>query len=126
MQQDYVEAARWFLMAARSGHDTAQYNLGSFYRFGNGVHQNDVEAARWFRLSADQGFAMAQYMLGNMYGAGEGLQQDFVQASMWWNLAAAQSNTKAIEIAEIIAQLMTPEEIATAQRLATEWRPSPN
>jgi hypothetical protein len=40
---------------------------------------------------------------------------------MWWNLAATQGHKNAIRGRDIIAKLMTPAQIAEAQRLAREW-----
>jgi len=46
---------------------------------------------------------------------------------MWLNLAAAQGNRQAAKYAgkyrDIIAKLMTPAQIAEAQRRAGKWRP---
>lgn len=57
---DYVEAARWYRVAADQGDFTAQYFLGSMYYAGEGVPQNDVEAYKWWALAAAQGNADAQ------------------------------------------------------------------
>ena len=40
---------------------------------------------------------------------------------MWLNLAAAQGHEKAIKLRDVVARLMTPDQIAEAQRLAKEW-----
>ncbi len=63
-----------------------------------------------------------------MYGTGQGVPQDYVQAHMWFNLAAAGSpagevRDKAAMIRNTVAKLMTPAQIAEAQRLAREWNP---
>ena len=74
--RDYVEAVRWFRLAADQGFPDAQVNLGFNALFGQGLPQNDQNAARWFRLAADQGHANAQAMLGDLYLLGRGLPQD--------------------------------------------------
>ena len=83
---------------------------------------------RWYRLAADQGYASAQFNLGVMYGTGEGVPQDYVAAHMWFNLAAAQSSgddrEHFVEARETAAALMTSEQIAEAQRLSREWKPT--
>ena len=122
--QDYAEAARWFRLAADQGHATAQFNLGLMYNNGQGVPQDYAEAVRWYRLAADQDIASAQSNLGFMYNNGQGVPQDYVRAHMWWNLSAAQGNEKGLVNRDLIAQRMTPEQIAEAQRLAREWRPT--
>ena len=119
--QDYVEAAKWFRLAAEQGHADAQNNLGYMYIEGLGVRQDDGEAVTWYRRAAEQGVAIAQTNLGRMYFEGRGKLRDYVQAHMWFILAAAQGDEKAVEDREIVAGLMSPNQIAEAERLAREW-----
>ena len=126
--QDYTEAAKWYRLAAEQGVAKAQIILGAMYGFGEGVPQDYAEEAKWYRLAAEQGDARAQHLLGAMYGFGEGVPQDYVQAHMWFNLAAASrtpgvDRDRAVRNREIVAKLMTPAEVAEAQRLAREWKP---
>ena len=74
---------------------------------------------------ARTGDARAQLLLGRMYTAGQGTLQDFVRAHMWFNLAASAGAPEAAAAREAIAQRMTPDQIAEAQRLAAAWRPQP-
>ncbi len=71
------------------------------------------------------GFAegVAEDNLGIMYGAGEGVPRDHVRAHMWWDLSAAQGNKDAAKSRDVFAKLMTPAQIAEAQRLARERKP---
>ncbi len=80
-------------------------------------------ALREFRSLAEQGNAETQYGLGLMYAKGLGVPQDYVQAHMWSNVAAAQGLVQARKFRETAANLMTPAQIAEAQRLARDWRP---
>ncbi len=82
----------------------------------------------WLRTAAEKGYAPAQYNLGVMYHTGQGVPQDYVQAHMWYNLAAAglppgEGRDSAAKNRDIVAKLMTPAQLAEAQRLAREWRP---
>ncbi len=96
------------------------------YANGWGVPQDDAEATRWYRLAADQGLAAAQFNLGVSYSLGEGVPQDYVESHMWFNLSAAQSSgddrDKSVKGRDSVAELMTNEQIAEAQRLAREWQ----
>ncbi|MCY4593145.1 MAG: tetratricopeptide repeat protein [Alphaproteobacteria bacterium] len=130
MPQDHAEAARWFRRSAEQGDAIAQNNLGAMYYEGQGVPQDFAEAARWLRHSAEQGDAIAQLNLGGMYELGHGVAQNFVQAHKWLNLAASQLGTSdqdqrdtAVRSRDRVAALLSPTEIAEAQRLAREWRP---
>src|SRR5262245_27241488 len=53
--KDYVEAAKWWQLAAEQGHAGAQNNLGTLYAEGQGVTQDNVSAYLWFSLAAAQG-----------------------------------------------------------------------
>jgi uncharacterized protein len=118
--QDDAKAAKWFLKAADQGHAAAQLNLGLFYAQGRGVSQSDTEAAKWFHKAADQGLVEAQTILGLMYIKGQGVAQSYLLAHMWLNLAAAQGEAEALADRDQLARMMTPAQIAEAQRLAQE------
>jgi TPR repeat protein len=56
---------------------------------------------------------------------GEGAPQDYVMAHMWYNLAAASGKLPgAAARRDLIAKMMTPDQIAEAQRMAREWKPA--
>ena len=118
--QDDAEAVGWYRMAAEQGDASAQYNLGVMYRRGQGVPQDDAEAAGWYRMAAEQGDARAQNNLGAMYYDGRGLLQDYVSSYVWGNIASANGNEKSNEALKNLILLMTPEQIAEAQRLSRE------
>jgi TPR repeat protein len=66
-----------------------------------------------------------------MYFNGQGVPQDYILAHMWYNLAASRFSAdekdkrdQAIEGRGRVAKLMTPAQIAEAQHLASEWRPT--
>ena len=92
---DYVEAVKWYRLAAEQGHASAQYNLGVMYDQGEGVPENDTEAVRWYRLAAEQGDPKAQYNLGVMYDQGEGVPENDTEAVRWYRLAAEQGDASA-------------------------------
>lgn len=119
--RDYTEALRWLRLAAEQGNAEAQFNLGYMYDGGQGVPQDYTEALRWYRLAADQGYAAAQVNLGYMYYAGQGVPQDYVYAHMWLSLASAGGVENARAAREAVADLMTPDQMTEAQRLAREW-----
>ncbi len=123
-----TSAARWFHRRAERGDDMGQYFLGVMYDLGRGVPQDYAEAAKRFRKAADQGLPEAQLNLGVMYGKGRGVPQDLVSAWIWFDRAASyfvfrSVRHRAVRNCERIAAVMTPAQIAEAQRLAREWRP---
>jgi len=120
---DQLAAARWFRQAADQGFAPAQLSLGLLYANGQGVPQADKEANRWFRRAAQQGSAEAQYHLGTHYDTGKGVHHNYVEAYKWLNLAAAQSYTRAIDARDKVAQKLTREQLADAQRLCLAFVP---
>ncbi|MDP2602813.1 MAG: hypothetical protein Q8S00_09515 [Deltaproteobacteria bacterium] len=81
----------------------------------------------WYRKAAEQGLAPAQYNLGLMYTKGQGVTQDNVEAHKWFNILAAYSTDKeaqdtATKGRNIVAEKMTPAQIAEAQKRAREWK----
>jgi hypothetical protein len=91
---------------------------------GQGVPQKYPEAVKWYTRAADQGFADAQFNLGSLYYEGQAVPQDYVRAHMWFNLSAAQGMQDAATVRDTLARLMTPAQIAEAQKLAREWKPT--
>ena len=67
-----------------------------------------------------RGVARAQGNLGVMHFLGQGVVQDYVHAHMWFNLDAASGNLVAMEKRNILATLMTTQQIAEAQKMAIE------
>lgn len=93
--EDFAEAVEWFRKAAAQGHAGAQFNLGSMYRRGEGVAQDDKATVEWYRKAAEQGDDKAQFTLGYMYANGEDVAQDFAEAVKWYRKAAEQGHTDA-------------------------------
>ncbi len=119
-EEDYQEAAKWYRLAAELGNYEAQFLLGRIYEVGEGVPQDYQEAVKWYRLAAAPGYADAQYNLGMMYLNGEGVAKDYVHAHMWFNIAARTGNKDAIKYREIVAKIMTPSQIAGAQKMVRD------
>ena len=121
---NYATALELIRPLAEDGNVAAQFNLGVMYQLSHGVPQDNEAAVSWYRKAAEQGLAEAQYNLGVMYANGEGVAQDYAAAHMWFNLAAANRNRNAVKARDIVAAQLTPAQIAEAQKLAREWRPT--
>jgi TPR repeat protein len=61
------------------------------------------------------------YQLGMMYSVGNNVPVDFVAAHKWFNLAALRGNRDATRLRREIADQMSEQEIARAQRAARAW-----
>lgn len=89
------------------------------------MRRHDYKTAlRLIRPLAEQGDANAQYNLGVFYDNGLGVPQDRIRAYMWLSLAAMQGRERAAAFRDLIARLMTPGQIAEAQKLTSEWKPT--
>jgi uncharacterized protein len=122
--QSRAEAIRLYRLAAEQGNAHAQDALGFAYQNGVGVQQDIGEAAKWFGKSADQGNIDAQFNLGELYELGSGVPQDYVLAYIWFALVASHgTRAYATRSMDRVAQQMSPEQIAEAQKRAREWQP---
>ena len=126
--QNDGEALSWYRKAADHGHAAAQRVVGDFYQKGRGVAADALEASRWYRRAADGDDIRAQYQLGQLYFDGTGVPRDYAAAYLWFSLAAGQAplldNRKGLlELRNIAAARMTPEQAAEAARRVTEWKP---
>jgi hypothetical protein len=123
VKQDYAEAIKWYRESAEQGNADAQESLGLCYELGQGVPQDYANAVKWYRRGAARGNADAQASLGVCYAAGHGIPKDFVEAYKWLNLASAQGNSVAQEGLSALENVMTPDQIAEAQRQSEAFVP---
>jgi TPR repeat protein len=123
-RKDYATVLRLLRPLAERGEARAQNDLGVQYEKGHGVPQDYAEAAKWYRKAANQGRSDAMYSLGLKYKAGQGVPRDYVLAHMWFNLAAALAFPEADPQRRELEAQMTSVQIAEAQRLAREWKPT--
>ena len=121
VQQNYAQVSKWYLQAGAKGDGHAQHGLGVLYDHGRGVEQSDARAAMLYRSAAELGYAEAQFSIGLMYEAGRGVLQDYTLAHMWFNLSGRRGYKRPLAARDRVAQLMTPSQLADAQRLAREW-----
>jgi len=64
---------------------------------------------------------------GETYGNGRGVTQDYPQAYKWVNLSASRSQGKihedSVRDQNLIENILTPAQVAKAQKLSREWKP---
>ncbi|MBN9127746.1 MAG: sel1 repeat family protein, partial [Nitrosospira sp.] len=85
------------------------------------VAQDYAQALALYRQAAEQGHAGAQTNLGVLFYKGSGIKKDYVEADKWFNIASAADHEDAKVNRNLMEKLMTPVQIAEAQRQATEW-----
>jgi hypothetical protein len=68
-----------------------------------------------------QGNGFLQRFLGLQYHEEKGVPKDMVKSYAWYNLAVANGFEWAADYRDIVAEQMTPEQIAEAQALSAKW-----
>jgi len=126
-RHDYGLASQLLLIAAERGSPTAQTYLGYMYQHGLGVPRDYAVSASWLNQAAVQGEPTAQFLLGLLFDKGYGVPQDWVQAEVWLNLAASQAPGRQRDawerVRDAVAQKLTLDQLAEAQRRAFAWTP---
>ena len=89
-KKDYIEAVKWYRIAAEQGNPEGQIRFGYMYYWGLGVTKDNAEALKWFRIAAERGDADAQNNLGFMYDNGYCVTPDKTEALKWYRKAADQ------------------------------------
>ena len=117
---DGSEATKWYKKAADTGSVDALVGIAEMWAFGKGVPKSISEAVKWYKQAAERGNPVSKFNLGVFYLKGEGVPLDYIEAYKWFNLAAADGYEKASELRDSLPSRMTREQIAEAQRRASE------
>ena len=124
---DFATALQRFAPLAQGGDIRAQHMMGRMYSEGEGIRKNDAEGAKWYQVAADRGDTVSQLSLATMYVNGRGVRRNFVEAYKWFSIVALSGSRtavgQALEVRDLIAQLMTPEQVEQGERLAAAWAP---
>jgi TPR repeat protein len=89
------KAVYWYTKAAEQGDTTAQFSLGYFYEYGDGIEPDGAKAIYWYTQAAEQGDSSAQFSLASAYELGEIVTQDIEKAIYWFTKAAEQGDEDA-------------------------------
>jgi TPR repeat protein len=136
VEQDRVQALKWYRLASEQGDAAAQSNLCAELLRGNEIggdltFEGDLdEALHWCRLSAAQGYVGGLFQLGVCYLAGEGVWQDPLEAYVWLSLAELRAHDpglrdRAAKLKALAMKYLTAEEITEAERRISPWRSAP-
>ena len=118
---DGSEAIKWYQKAADTDSVDALVGIAEVWAFGKGVPKSTAEAVKWYKQAAERGNPVSKFNLGVFYLNGEGVPLDYIEAYKWFNLAAADGYEKAAELRDSLPSRMTREQIAEAQRRASEF-----
>ena len=119
-KKDYRTAYKEWLALATQGDPKAQFFIGNMYYKGVFVSQNDGKAVKWYKRSAEQGLIKAQNNLGTMYMRGRGIGKNNIKAFIWLHITAMQGDKIGIKNRDLVAKIMTLNQIKKATQLAEE------
>lgn len=95
VRKDYVEALRWYRLAAARNHNSGLCDVGYCYRNGLGVEQDFAKAVPFYRQAADQGCPTGAYWLACAYHHAQGVRKDLAKAEHWYKIARERGDSDA-------------------------------
>lgn len=119
-RKDYARAFEWYSRASKKRHPFAVFRLGVMYEQGWHVAKDGTKAIKLFEDAAWLGSPDAQHYLGLLYFQGQLVPKSFTWSYAWLNLAASKNSAYA-KARDLVEKRLTPEQLAEAQRLSTEW-----
>lgn len=122
---DREVALSWYEKAAAEGNVQAMHNLAVLVAEGVGGSADIATATQWFERAAESGVSDSQFNLGVIYARGLGRPQDLVQSYKWFALAANAGDGEAADRREVVAGMMTPDQLAQARAAVLAWRATP-
>ncbi len=144
--KDDAEAAKWFRRAANQGDGDAQASLGAEYRDGRGVPQDYVHAYMWFILAAqieEPGVNITAQNIGLLAAPRQAYNIDgtrptelkpwqvsILKGARAFNCPEGPGRDRCVKVygylinLDALAPRMAPAQIAEAQKLANEWKPT--
>lgn len=123
---DYAKAVELYCKAAEQGVAGAQNSLGWLLSDpppGAGISQDYAQALSWYEKAAEQGLPAAQWSIGMMQTAGTGTPPNYIEGLKWLMLSKANGVKDVDPVLEYREKQATPEQIAQAEKLASEWTP---
>ena len=117
--KNYLLALSKYKKSASKGNGDAAFQVGFIYSNGLGVAKDYSESRNWFKLSVSLGKKEGGFDIGMQYKDGSSVPKDYVRAHMWLNIASIDTDY-ARPIRDNLEEKMTPQQIAEAQKLATE------
>jgi hypothetical protein len=126
VRQSDQKAFEWYGRAAEGGLAQAQFQVGYMYAAGEGVQTDLRKAIIWTGRAARQGHAQAranlpemQEYLGAFYHSD---RDDIIRGWVWYSLAGENGSSVGREMARVLPEAMTAEEVRQAKALLRECR----
>lgn len=107
--------------SGEAGFDKAQVELARMYREGHGVEQDFAKSFHWSVKAAEAGDVGAQLQVADSFAFGHGVKRDPVEAYKWYEISLLYWGSLAVNARDIVAEGMSPEQIASAKQRAQTW-----
>ncbi|MBP2638929.1 MAG: hypothetical protein H6Q72_4836 [Firmicutes bacterium] len=136
VRRNYIEAFKFYMIAAQEGYPSAECGVGNFYAMAfpnhNACENDAAKAAEFWLKASEHGNAGAQCNLASYYLNGTGVHQNPVEAYIWGAMAVHCSSIR-FRSAEVFRDqalaLLDEEQIIDANgrievlklRLPYEW-----
>ncbi|MDD5335557.1 MAG: tetratricopeptide repeat protein [Rhodoferax sp.] len=122
---DPQQALDYKLFSAEAGYALAQYDVANtYYR-----KADHAQAGKWWKLAAQQGFAPSAFNLSKWYHDGNVEARDLAMTYAWFKISQLLSRGKLTDTAQAsldtIAAQMSSEQVQTAEKFVSDWRPTP-
>lgn len=114
-------AAELLIKSGEAGFDKAQVELVRMYREGHGVPQDFAKSFVWSVKAVEAGDVGAQLQVADALAFGHGTKPDPVESYKWYEIAMHYWGSLAANARDVVAEKMTPDQIATAKKLAQTW-----
>jgi len=100
VEQDIVQARRWYRKSARQGDSRAMFSLGQM-----AYDERDfADAGVWFRRAIGKGHARSFFWLGKLYWRGYGVPEDRKQAVALFQKAGANKVLEAQRVLRFLSR----------------------
>ena len=120
--KDFVEAYKWYRLAAEGGNSDAQFTLGLMNLRGYGVEKDYEAAIEWFRVAAENGNVSGMNNLGLMLKSFSYGQVDKPQAYAWLAMAESLGHQRAGKTKIALVREMSKEELQNGEHLFIKYR----
>ena len=117
VEQNFGNAAEWLTRAAAVGVGEAQHLLSTMYLLGDGVQRDGRRALILATAAARKGITGAQFNAGLLLSVSDD-RGDKIEAYKWFALLALEHYPAAVQNRDLMAEGMTPDEIADGERRA--------
>jgi len=121
VRADPDTARRLLTAAADEGLPEAQYDLATMWEESKDAPADPELAEHYYQLAAEQGIPKAQFRLGQLLARKSEYGSNRVSAYKWL-LLAESSVQESSPVLNDLRKLMSPQEIAEAERAVDDWR----